>query len=214
MGEVDLHRHGQRPDRCQVSLVNGLGQGVFIRQTVKHPAQILLVAPVGRCRHAQYVGIWKMFQNALIAVGNGMVCLVDDNGLKVVRRKLGKAFLPHEGLNAAHRDTIPLSQTGLLCLFHGTFQTAGAFQLVRRLLQQLAPMCQYQHPIAAANFIFGDFCKDNGLAAPGGQHQQRPLSALVPLPVHGFSRRLLIRSHLHDDRTPFHTGSPVGELSP
>ena len=188
--------------------MNGLWQRVFIRQTVEHLAQILLVAPVGRCRHAQHMGTGKVLQYHLIAAGNGVVCLVDDNGLKIVRRKLGKAFLPHEGLDAAHRDTVPLPQTGLLRLFHGTFQTAGAFQLVRCLLEQLAPVCKDQHPAAAADFVLGDLGKDNGLAATGGQHQQRPVSALVPLPVHGFSRRLLIRSHLHDDRTPFHTGSP------
>ena len=138
-----------------------------------------------------------MIQNHLIAVRNGVVCFVNDNRLEVIGRELSKAFLPHQGLHAAHSDPIPLPQTSLFCLFYGTFQAAGAFQLVRCLLQQLAPMCQYQHPIAAANFVFGDFCKDDGFAAAGGQNQQRAVSALVPLPMHGGACRLLIGSHLH-----------------
>ena len=111
--------------------------------------------------------------------------LVDHDGAEVVRWELVQPLFPHQALNAAHRHPVPAVKAALLRLFHSAAQPGGLQQLVRRLLQQLAPVGQDQHPFPRPHPVLRQLAEHDGLAAAGGQHQQRPPVALFPLPFNG-----------------------------
>lgn len=119
-GDVQLQGNGLGHDLAQIALFDGIGQLVLIGQAVEHLAQVPHVAAVGRCGHAQHLCTLEVVQDAAVAVGDGVVGLVNDDGAEVVPwesvpvgRGAGKVCtLPTTTRNQLFR------QVGF-CLFHG-----------------------------------------------------------------------------------------------
>ena len=190
--DVQLEGDGLGEDPAQVALSDGVGQLVLIGQRVEHLPKVPHIAAVGRGRHAEDFCTLKVIEDAAVAVGDGVVGFVDDDGAEVVS---GKPFQPGrtlQGLDRAHRDPKPAVEAGGFGLFYGTDQTGRAFQFVRSLFQQLAPMGEDEHPVAGAHLIGGDGGEHDGLAGAGRQHQQGAEPPAFPFGVNGIPRLLLV----------------------
>jgi len=191
-GDVQFQGNGLGHDLAQITLFDGIGQLVLIGQAVEHLAQVPHVAAVWGGGHAQHLCTLEVVQDAAVAVGDGVVGLVDDDGAEVVP---GKAFQPSgalQGLHAAHHHPEPAVQAGGLCLFHGADKAGGTLELVSCLFQQLSPVGQDEHPVPGTHLISGNGGEYDGLAGSGGQHQQRAQTALFPLGVDAVPGGLLI----------------------
>ena len=83
-GDVQLEGDGLGHDAAEVAVFDGIGQLVLIGQAVEHLAEVSHIAPVGGSGHAQDLRTAEVVKDAAIAVGDGMVGLVDDDGPEVV----------------------------------------------------------------------------------------------------------------------------------
>ena len=137
-----------------------------------------------------------MLQYALVSVCDRVVCLVDDDGTKIVGRELLQPCGPLQALHAAHYYTAPAVQTGLFCFFHSRRQPRAPFDFIRGLFQQFAAMREDQDAAPAAHLVLRHRCKYDGLARAGGQHQQCAAPSIVPLGMDRLAGRLLIGPHL------------------
>ena len=75
-------------------------------------------------------------------------------------------------------------------------------QLIGGLIKELATMGEDESPPAVSDLIFRDFAENNGFAASGRKHQERPINPFSPF---GFNRGdclFLIWSRFHGLRTP------------
>lgn len=145
-GDVQLEGDGLGHDAAQIPLFDGIGQLVLIGQRVKHLAQVPHIAAVGGGGHAQHLGVLEVVQDAAVAIGDGVVGFVDDDGAEIIP---GKALQPRralQGLNRTDHDPEPAAQTGGLGFFHGADKAGGTLELVGCLLQQLPPVGQDEHP--------------------------------------------------------------------
>ena len=93
-GDIQLQRDGLGQDAAQKSIPNCLGQLVLIRQAAEHLAQVAHVAAIRRGGHAQHVGFGEPIQYTAVAVSDGMVGFIDDDGTKVVMRELFQPLRP------------------------------------------------------------------------------------------------------------------------
>ena len=91
---VQLEREGLCQDAAQKSIPDGLGQLVLIRQAAEHLAQVAHVATVRRGGHAQHVGFGEPIKYTAVAVSDGMVGFIDDDGTKVVMRERFQPLRP------------------------------------------------------------------------------------------------------------------------
>nr|DAE44311.1 MAG TPA: hypothetical protein [Caudoviricetes sp.] len=166
-GDIQLQRNGLRHDLAQIALPDGIGQFVFVGQRVKYFAEIPHVAAVGRCGHAQHLCAAKVVQNAPVAVRDGVMSLINDDGAEVIMRKTFQSSGTLQGLDAAHDDAIPAIQAGRFGFFHGADKAGGTLQLVRSLFQQLASMGKDEHPITRPHLIGSNGSEHDGLAGAG-----------------------------------------------
>ena len=120
--------------------------------------------------------------------------LVNDDGVKPVLREALQALFAHHGLHGADHHAVPAAQRRILGLFHSAAQTRCLMEFVRRLFEQFAAVREYQHAFARAHAVLDDAGKDDGLACAGGQHQQCPAVAVLPLGQDGLFCFCLIRS--------------------
>ena len=97
-----------------------------------------------------------------------MVCLVHDQRGIIIRREHLQPLFLTEGLDRTDGDREHAPQGGCACLFIGTVNPRDLLYLVRRLIQQLTPVCHDQHSAALFHLIFCDLGKDDGFSAPGG----------------------------------------------
>ena len=150
-----------------------------------------------------------MGKHTLIAVGNTVVCLVDDDGVKIIAVKTRKALFAHQRLHGADDDAVPAPETAFLRLLRRAEQAGRRADFVGGLLQKLAPVGEYQNPLPETHAVLCNFCKHNGLAAAGRQHEQRAVCAAVPLVRHGLPGLLLVRSEFHIRSPPAYTSAQV-----
>ena len=137
-GDIQLQRDGLGHDAAEEPFPDGVGQFVLVGQAVKYLAQVAQVAAVRRGRHAQHVGGRDPVQNAAVAVGHGMVRLVNDDGAEVVMGELFQPLGPLQALHAAHGHAVPAAQAAVLGFFQCTGKPGRALYLVGSLGQQLA----------------------------------------------------------------------------
>ena len=74
-----------------------------------------------------------------------MVCLVYDDGLEVVGRKLVQPFLPAHGLDGAYRHGKEPVQVRLPRLLQSCMEPGKFQELVLRLGQELIPVRKLKH---------------------------------------------------------------------
>ena len=216
VGDIQLQWDGLGHDLAQIALLDGVGQLVLEGQTVEHLAQIAHVAAVGRGGDAQHLGSVKVVEDTAVAVGDGVVGFVNDDGAEIILRETFQPGGALQGLHAAHDYPEPAVQTGGFGFFHGADKAGGALQLVGGLLQQLAPVRQNEHPVPGAHLIGGHRRKHDGLAGAGGQHQQGAGAPCFPLGMDAVTGLLLVRaqglclSHLECPLLPALGGCSLG----
>ena len=93
-GDVQLEGDGLGHDAAEVAVFDGIGQLVLIGQAVEHLAEVSHIAPVGGGGHAQDLRAVEVVEDAAVAVGDGMVGLVDDDSPEVVPRKALESCRP------------------------------------------------------------------------------------------------------------------------
>ena len=101
-----------------------------------------------------------------------MVCLVDDDDVKIILRELIEALLPLESLDRSDSYLEPAAEAGIIGLLYGAAQSCGLLDLVCRLLQEFSPVCHDQHSVSFADHILGNLCKHDGLTGAGGKDQE------------------------------------------
>jgi hypothetical protein len=114
-----------------------------------------------------------------------VVGLVHDDTAEVVLLKPGEAGGPLQALHRPHRHPVPAPETGLLRFFYGAAQARGLQELVGGLVQELPTVGEDEAPVPLPDHILNDLGEDDGLPAPGGEHQEGPQKIPLPVPLHG-----------------------------
>ena len=199
--DVQFKRDHLRLDRAEIALPDGLGHAVFVSLGVEELAEVFHVASVGRCGNAEDIGGRKMIQNAAVAVGETVVCLVHDDVLEVVVREPGESLFLCQGLHRADRHREERAEGRGLRLFKHRVKPGRLTQFVRRLVEQFAPV---RHDEDAVSFLYLVFCdrrENDGLAAACRQDEERLAIPLVPRGKDRLFRFGLIRSQLKHTRS-------------
>ena len=97
-----------------------------------------------------------------------MMCLIDDDSPKVVRRKLSQPLGPHQTLHTTNRDSVPAAETSLFGFFSRAAQSGRARDLACCLIKQLPTVREDQHPVAGAHAVFRNLGKYDRFAAARG----------------------------------------------
>ena len=138
-----------------------------------------------------------MLQHSLVAVGNAVMCLVNDDGAEIIGRELSQPFFSHQSLHRAYHNPEPASPAGFLCFLHSAAKPCSLLYLIRRLLQQLSSVGQYQDPLSLPDTRFRNLGKHNSLSAAGREDQEGLPVAVFPLLKDSFLCFLLVWSQFH-----------------
>ena len=196
--EIERKRDRLRRDAAEKAVFDRARELILIRQRLEERPQIAPVAAVRRRGDAEYLRAGKVLEHALVAVREHMMRLVHDDVGEIVRRKRRETRLAHERLHAADGHAVPGIPAALLGLLHAASESRGTAELVRRLVEQLAPVRKNEHPPSSAHRVCCHGGKHDRLAAPRGQHEQRPIHAL-PFVFDGSAGLLLIGPQLHQN---------------
>lgn len=195
-GQVDGQRHRLRLDGAEVALLDGARKRVLVGDRVEVGAQVPAVSPVGRGGHAEHVGGVEMVEHRLVAGGQRVVRLVNDDRVEPVPREPIEARRPHHRLHAADGHAEPLADARALGLLHAAAEARRLADLVGRLVEQLAPVGEDEHAPAPVHHVLGHHREHDGLAAPGGEDEKRLGAPLVPLALYRPARLLLVRPQI------------------
>ena len=125
-----------------------------------------------------------------------MMGFINDDGPKIVLRKLRQPLFSHESLNGPDHYPIPAGETALLSLFRGRQQSCRLGQLIGRLIQELPTVSQDKRPVTLFYSFFNNFGEYDGLAglaAPRWQNQQGAFYSPFPFIQNGGFSLFLIR---------------------
>ena len=104
--QVDLEGYRLSFDLTEIPLSYCLWERVFICQGFKELSQILHIPSVRSCSHTQHICILKIFQNALIALRQGVMSLINYDGSELIGTVFSKPALTLESLDRAHNHRI------------------------------------------------------------------------------------------------------------
>ena len=114
-----------------------------------------------------------MLQNLLVTIRNTMMCLINDDHIKIGIGKLCQPLWSLHRLYGSYCDPEPAPQTGLLRFLRCTAQIGTFLDLICCLFQQFPAVRQDQHAFPLAHTLFRHLCKYDGFSAPSRKDQER-----------------------------------------
>ena len=125
-----------------------------------------------------------MLEDGAVTLGDGVVRLVDDDEIEVLRVERGEALVPGAAdgrYGGDHHLTIRRGAFPRLLDLDGQVRIR-VVEFLQGLLQQLLAVGEHEQPLLHAEVV-RELGKDDGLAGTGGQGDEHPpLPLSVPLP--------------------------------